>query len=212
MTLGGGYDIVGIDRDAGKTAFVIDVTLGKNNPDHPINEEKIEKVYQNNRNGVVVYDGYKEQNNDTYTPTYSVMTPLLSISLPDRNSKGEDNLMNIIDRMSQSFEDPSKQDFENTLYLVQRLMKSLDDISHIYDPNEKRNLFNISEIQRRAGGLYGMLSPEEKSQWKSVPEKVQSEIEEWRGRIEDLTDRFYEVEEVLAEKAGVDPELFWEMV
>ena len=199
----GGYDIVGIDREAGQAEFVIDVTLGKNDPRHPINEEKTEKVYQNNRSGVMVYDGYKEQENGLYTPTYDVMTPLLSISLPDRTSKGEDNLMNIIDRMSPSFEDPSEKDFQNALYLVQGLIKSLLDIRSIYNPEKKRMLFDVPKIQKRAGSLYGMLSLQEKIRWKSVPEKVRYEIEEWGNRVEDMLDRFHEVEEVLTKKAGL---------
>lgn len=207
----GGYDMVGIDRETGETEFVIDVTLGKNNPNHPINEEKIEKTYQNNRNGVMVYDGYYEQDNGMYAPTYDMMAPLLSISLPDRTSKGEDNLMNMIDRMSPSFEEPSKKDFENTLYLIQRLKKSLHNIKDIYNPNKNQNFFNMPAIQKRVGGLYGMLSPEEKSHWKSIPEEVHYEIEEWRQRIEGLEGKFYEAENTLAEKAGVNPRMLEKM-
>ena len=203
----GGYDIVAIDRETGRTEFVIDVTLGKNDPNNPINKEKDKKVYQNNRNGVMVYDGYEEQDENKYVPTYDIMTPLLSISLPDRTAKGEDNLVNIIDRMSPSFEEPSKKDFENALYLHLGLMKSLDNVKGVYDPDRGSNNFNILEIQKRAGNLYGMLSPEEKSHWKSVPEEVQLEIEEWKYRIEDLEDKFYEVKNTLAEKAGMDPRL-----
>ena len=207
----GGYDIVGIDQETGQTEFVIDVTLGTNNPDNPINTDKVKKTHRNNRNGVMVYDGYKEQEDGMYTPAYDIMAPLLSISLPDKGLKGEDNLMNIIDRMSQSFEEPSKGDLQNTLYLIQRLIKSLINISSIDDPEKNHTLFNVQEIQKRAGSLYGMLSPKEKVHWKSVPEEVQFEIEEWKNRIEDLLDRFYEIEKKIAEKIGIDPEIFWEM-
>ena len=203
----GGYDIVGIDRKAGETEFIIDVTLGKNNPDHPINKQKMEKVYQNNRNGTIAYDAYYKQDNGIYAPTHGIMVPLLSISLPDRTPKGEDNLMNMIDRMSPSSEWLSKKDCENTLYLVQRLKKSLHNIKNIYNPDKNRNLFNISEIQKRVGGLYGMLSPEEKSHWKLISEEVWYEIKGWRQRVEQLESRFYEVENTLAEKAGIDPKV-----
>lgn len=208
----GGYDIVGIDRETGETEFVIDVTLGKNDPRCPINREKIEKTYRANRNGVVVYDGYHEQEDNTYMPTYAMMVPLLSISLPDRTPKGEDNLINIIDRMSPSSEEPSKKEYENTLYLLLGLTKSLHSIKDIYDPDTHRNLFNIPEMQKRVGQLYGMLSPEEKSGWKSVSGEVHFEIERWRERVEDLEDRFYEIEKMLEKKANADSEILWEMI
>ena len=192
-------DLAVIDKVTKQVVFYIDATLGRKNKNQSTDQEKIRAVRQANIKGVMGYNDYRH-NGSIYVPTTHLMTPLLCVSIPERDEQNENNLQNIIDRMSPSTESLSKGDFENTLYLIRQLIESLGTLKHI----KENNLFDIREIQKRAGSLYRMLNPTEQSRWSSVRNEVQTAIDTWPERLAALEKRLLETEEILEKNSAID--------
>lgn len=214
----GGYDIVVIDKETGQIAFVIDAVLGTSNKEYPISDEKIDKTYDRNIEGAIMYDGHKERGGGLYKPTYSIMPPVLSTALPSMSPKGEDNLKNIVDMMSLSFDNPSEMEIGIGLFLTQGLLWSAGDISNIryHDKSKKEpkspeyDYFDEKEIKERTEALYNMLSSEEKEDWGPINEKVVIESRRWIGNVEKAQEKLKETEKKIAKKIGMDPDEMWE--
>ena len=200
-----GYDIVFVNRKTGKTEFVADVTLGKNDPGQPVSREKIKEVRQKIIDGTIVYDGH-EYNGKTYVPAASVMTPLLLVSLPDRTLDGEDNLERMLNRMSWSMENPSKKDFTNATYLTRQLLKSMDENNLNFEHIHNSNLFDTEKIQKRTERLRRMLTPAERAKRLSAKDEVRIAIEQWPKNIKDLKRQLQAIKEKLTEKSDCDPD------
>ncbi len=205
-----GQDIYFKNRETGQVEFVVDVTLGKNDPVRPVNREKINEVRGKIINGVIAYDGYEYNDKKhsgkkdvAYIPIASLMTPLLVVSLPDKTQDGEDNLERILNRMSPSTEDPTKKEFLYATYMVQQMLKSMNEdnlnLRHIHEESQ----FNVDKIQKQARTLYSRLTSAEQFKWSSVAGEVDLAINEWPKRIENLEDRLWAIESKLGKLAGL---------